>query len=70
MNYTKAKVYFPSGTIKYTVGTTYNHDKTCSGITTDFDTGTPVLIIWYNEGTVTEEFFNITFSVELDSTKL
>ena len=69
MGYQKAKIYFPSGTIKYAVGTTYNNGKTCSSITTDFDTGVPVVIIWYNNNEVTEEFFNLPFSVELDTTK-
>ena len=76
MNYKKAKIYFPSGTIRYQVGTTYNKTKTCSKITVDYNVVPPTISIWYtvvsdtnsiwrNDNQETEEFFNLPFSVEL-----
>ena len=76
MNYTKAKIYFPSGAIKYAVGTTYNKTKTCSKITVDYNVVPPTISIWYtvvsdtnsiwrNDNQEKEEFFNLPFSVEL-----
>ena len=64
MNYTKAKIYFPSGAIRYAVGTTYHKDKTCSKITVDYNVVPPAISIWYNDNQETEEFFNLPFSIE------
>ena len=65
MNYTKAKIYFPSGAIRYAVGTTYNKTKTCSKITVDYNVVPPTISIWYNDNQEKEEFFNLSFSVDL-----
>ena len=75
MNYKKAKIYFPSGAIRYAVGTTYHKDKTCSKITVDYKVVPPTISIWFtvsntnsiwrNDNQEKEEFFNLPFSVEL-----
>ena len=65
MNYTKAKIYFPSGAIKYAVGTTYNKTKTCSKITVDYNVVPPAISIWYNDNQEKEEFYSLSFSVDL-----
>lgn len=64
MTFTRAKIYFPSGAIRYTVGTSYNKDRVCSKITVDYNVVPPTISIWYNDNQEAEEFFNLSFSIE------
>ena len=65
MNYTKAKIYFPSGAIRYAGATNYHKDKNCTKITVDYNVVPPTISIWYNDNQEKGEFYSLPFSVEL-----